>query len=249
MPSHLRNQHLFEPISAETTRAHFVSSPPQKKQKMSLTQTYYIAASARHKLGREASRPDHNLRLLVGHANLLDSLMIELADAEKKQEEWFNNTVRKASREESRHVQWAEAIEEEAEEDYSDSESDSGSESDYYDEDGDFDMIVATPRRFISAPVEISTREVDEDEEGFYDDEDDADLALTRVPSQSPPELVHDEESEDESPPTSPPQPALQYNEKEAMLTSSFYDKPQSFLAPEGDYFIQDSPAPLISSY
>jgi hypothetical protein len=242
--SHLRLQTSFEPISAETTRSHFITtSPPQEKQKMSLTQTYYIAASARSKLGREASRADHDLRLLVGHANLLDSLMLELADAEKKQEEWFNNTVRKASRsEEPRHVQWAEAIEEEAEDD---DYSDSGSESDFYDEDGDFDMVAIAPRRIISAPVQITTTEVDEedDEDIYEDEEDDAELALTRVPSQSPPELVHDEDSEDDSPPTSPPQPSLQFSNKEAMLTTSFYEKQL-----EGtQYIIQDSP--LITSY
>jgi len=242
--SHLRIQHAFEPISAETTRSHFFASPPQKKQKMSLTQTYYIAASARSKLGREASRADHDLRLLVGHANLLDSLMLELADAEKKQEEWFNSTVRKASKaEEPRHIQWADTI---AEDDEDDAESDSGSESDYYDEDGDFDMIATAPRRIISAPVQITSHELDEDEDEFYDDlEDDADLALTRVPSQSPPELVHDEESDDETPPTTPPQPPMEFSEKEAMLTTSFYDKQPSY---QPHYIIQDS-APLITSY
>jgi len=214
---------------------------------MSLTQTYYIAASARSKLGKEASRADHDLRLLVGHANLLDSLMIELADAEKKQEEWFNNTVRKASHsEEPRHIQWADSIAEEEEDD--DSESDSGSESDFYDEDGDYDMV-ALPRRIISSPVQITTTEVDdEDEEGFYDDEADEDLALTRVPSQSPPELVHDEESDDESPPTSPPQPSLPFPEKDSMLTTAFYEKQPTYLQ-EAEYFIQNSSAPLITSY
>ena len=245
--SHLRLQTTFEPISAETTRSHFVSSPPQKKQKMSLTQTYYIAASARSKLGKEACRADHDLRLLVGHANLLDSLMLELADAEKKQEEWFNSTVRQASKaQEPRHIQWADSIEEEPEED-----SDSESESDFYDEDGDFDMV-AVPRRIAQAPVQITTTEVEEDEEeeGFYDDlEDDADLALTRVPSQSPPELIYEEDSDDESPPTSPPQPTMEFSEKEAMLTTSFYAAKQqpSFL--EADYFIPESTAPLITSY
>jgi hypothetical protein len=246
--SHLRLQTAFEPISAETTRSHFFSSPPQKKQKMSLTQTYYIAASARSKLGKEACRADHDLRLLVGHANLLDSLMVELADAEKKQEEWFNSTVRQASKsQESRHIQWVDSIEEEPEED----DSDSDSESDFYDEDGDLDMVAAAPRRIVSSPVQITTTEVDEDEdeEDFYEDvEDDADLALTRVSSQSPPELVYEEDSEDESPPTSPPQPTMEFSEKEALLTSSFYAKqPSSYL--EGDYFIPESTAPLISSY
>ncbi|KAF2191343.1 hypothetical protein K469DRAFT_656145 [Zopfia rhizophila CBS 207.26] len=246
--SHLRLQQIFEPISAETTRSHFVSPPPQKKQKMSLTQTYYIAASARSKLGKEACRADHDLRLLVGHANLLDSLMLELADAEKKQEEWFNNTVRKASKaEEPRHVQWVDTIEESPEED---DESDSGSESDYYDEDGDFDMV-APPRRIVQAPVHITTTEVEEDDdEDFYDDlEDDEELALTRVPSQSPPELVHDEDSDDESPPTSPPQPAMEFSEKEAMLTTSYYDsKPEQPSYLQDGYFIPEPTAPLIAS-
>lgn len=212
---------------------------------MSLTQTYYIAASARSKLGKEACRADHDLRLLVGHANLLDSLMLELADAEKKQEEWFNSTVRKASKaEEPRHIQWADSIAEEPEEDEDDSDSDSE-----YDEDGDYDMVAA-PRRIVSSPVHITTTEVDEDDdEEIYDDlEDDEDLALTRVPSQSPPELVHDEDSDDESPPTSPPQPTLEFSEKEAMLTTSFYEKQSAYIQ-DAEYFIPESHAPLITSY
>jgi hypothetical protein len=64
---------------------------------MSITQTYYLAHKARAKLSNEAARSDHNLRLLVGHANLLDSLMIELADAEREQESWFNQSVRGAA--------------------------------------------------------------------------------------------------------------------------------------------------------
>lgn len=242
--SHLRIQSSFEPISAETTRSHYFASPPPKKQKMSLTQTYYIAASARSKLGKEACRADHDLRLLVGHANLLDSLMIELQDAERQQEAWFQSTVAKASRaEEPRHIQWADTIQEEPEEE---DDSDSDSESDFYDEDGDLDMVM--PRRIAQAPVQITTTEIDEDdEEDQYDDEeDDADLALTRVPSQSPPELVHDEDSDDESPPTSPPQPTMEFSEKEAMLTTSFYEKSQA------SYFeneIYEPTAPLITSY
>jgi len=241
--SHLRLQTSFEPFSAETTRTPFVTSPPQKKQKMSLTQTYYIAASARSKLGKEACRPDHDLRLLVGHANLLDSLMLELADAEKKQEEWFNNTVRKAAKsDEPRHIQWVDTIAESPED-----EEDSDSESEY-DEDGDYDMI-APPRRLAQAPVQITTTEVDDDdEEDFYDDlEDDADLALTRVSSQSPPELIVDDESDDESTPTTPPQATLEFSAKEAMLTTSFYDsKTQSMF---DNFSMPESAAPLITSY
>ena len=82
MPSHLRLQASFEPLSANATyQTSPPSSPPAKKQKMSLTQTYYVASTARSKLGKEANRADHNLRVLVGHANLLDNLMLDLANA------------------------------------------------------------------------------------------------------------------------------------------------------------------------
>ena len=73
--------------------------------------TYSVASTARTKLGREAQRADHDLRLLVGHANLLDTLMVELADAEREQEAWFNQSVKKASKpEEPRHIQWIDTI-------------------------------------------------------------------------------------------------------------------------------------------
>jgi hypothetical protein len=247
--SHLRIQTSFEPFTAETTRSHFVSSPPQKKQKMSLTQTYYIAASARSKLGKEAQRADHDLRFLVGHANLLDSLMVELQEAERQQEQWFNQTMAKASKaEEPRHVQWADSIAEEEEED-DDSESDSESEN-----EDDFDMI-PLPRRLAQSLVQISTVEVeeDDDEDDFYDDmEDDSDLALTRVPSQSqsPPELVYEEESDDDTPPASPPQSTLNFSDKEAMLTTTFFDaKSQSQYMGDDHPLFMDTTAPLISSY
>jgi hypothetical protein len=216
---------------------------------MSLTQTYYIAASARSKLGKEAQRADHDLRFLVGHANLLDSLMVELQDAERQQEQWFNQTMAKASKaEEPRHVQWADSIAEEEEED-DDSESDSESEN-----EDDFDMI-PLPRRLAQSLVQISTVEVeeDDDEDDFYDDmEDDSDLALTRVPSQSqsPPELVYEEESDDDTPPASPPQSTLNFSDKEAMLTTTFFDaKSQSQYMGDDHPLFMDTTASLISSY
>jgi hypothetical protein len=216
---------------------------------MSLTQTYYIAASARSKLGKEAQRADHDLRFLVGHANLLDSLMVELQEAERQQEQWFNQTMAKASKaEEPRHVQWADSIAEEEEED-DDSESDSESEN-----EDDFDMI-PLPRRLAQSLVQISTVEVeeDDDEDDFYDDmEDDSDLALTRVPSQSqsPPELVYEEESDDDTPPASPPQSTLNFSDKEAMLTTTFFDaKSQSQYMGDDHPLFMDTTASLISSY
>ncbi|KAF3770129.1 hypothetical protein M406DRAFT_354271, partial [Cryphonectria parasitica EP155] len=126
----------FTTTSSPTASSVYASPlSPFKKQKMSITQTYYLAHKARAKLSHEAAMPDHNLRLLVGHANLLDSLMLELADAEREQESWFNNSVRSASQtekqtssplsNESRHIQWADSIPEEEEEDEDDYDSSS----------------------------------------------------------------------------------------------------------------------------
>lgn len=46
---------------------------------MPVAETYFLASKARSKLSKEANRHDHNLRILVSHANLLDNLMDSLA--------------------------------------------------------------------------------------------------------------------------------------------------------------------------
>lgn len=219
---------------------------------MSLTQTYYVASTARSKLGREASRADHNLRRLVGHANLLDTLMVELADAERAQEAWFNQSVQKASKpEQPRHVQWIYTVreEEQFDDESDDDESDNGSDFDD-DDDVDVDMFTMPVRKLISAPVQISSMEVDEDED---DDEFDAEHILTRVASYPPPpDLTHeaDSDSEDESMPSSPKQSIFELSDKQrqAISTSTFYDsKPQPDL---DDYLVQQtqSQTPMIAA-
>ena len=248
MPSRLRQQTLFEPFTAESTSSVFpAQQPPAKKQKMSLSQTYYVASSARAKLSREASRPDHNLRLLVGHANLLDTLMVELQDAEREQERWFHQTVQKAQKtDEPRHIQWVDTI---VEEDNSDDESDADSDVSDSDSEYEGDFEVAIPlRRLRSPPVSVSSRileEEDEDDEEYYDDMEDApELALTRIASQhSPPELVEDSESDDESPPTSPPQAMMDFSFDEKHSLS---EKEQAAFVEHG-YFIPERNAPMIA--
>ena len=223
-------------------------SPPPKKQKMSLTQTYYLAHTARGKLSKEAARADHDLRLLVGHANLLDGLMLDLANAEQDQESWFNQTVKSASKasEEPKHIQWADTIPEEleeaVEEEFYAESSDSDSES-----DGDEEMEIAEPmalRKAPQAPVTITTADYDEDED-MEDEDYETDLALTRTSSAHPPELLHedeDSESEDDSMPPSPEMPLDAFSEKQrqAIATTSYYqplpiktDSPASL--PESD--------------
>lgn len=253
MPSHLRLQSSFEePIEAHATYQQTKSQlPPKKKQRMSLTSTYMVASTARSKLGREAGRADHNLRLLVGHANLLDSLMLELQEAEREQEAWFNQSVRKASKpEEPRRVQWLDQISEMEEADSDDEEDDASD----VDED---EMLFDIPVRKIKSPaVQISSAELeDEDSDAEYDDEfEDNELILRRSPSKhSPPELSLDDEedsdsedSEDECP--SPADTVLELSEKQrqAIATTAFYDikSQQSF----EDYMIQQPQATLISA-
>ena len=199
---------------------------------MSLTQTYYLAHTARGKLSKEAARADHDLRLLVGHANLLDGLMLDLAEAEREQESWFNQTVKGVTKaEEPKHIQWVDTIPEEAvdeaiEEDWeaeaSDNESDSSDDEDEY-------VPAIPPRRIPRQSPTVTTSEVDEDDMDMDEDYEE-ELALTRTSSAHPPELLHesDSESDDDSMPPSPPQPeipldAFSQKQRQAIATTSFY--------------------------
>ena len=209
---------------------------------MSITQTYFLAHKARAKLSREAAQPDHNLRLLVGHANLLDSLMIDLAEAEREQESWFNQSVRGASpKNGERHIQWADSVPTRSEEDWEADSSDSDSDSDDsdFDEDEDVEMadVVSLKRMPTTtttpASPQLPTIQVDEvlDDDAEEDDEEDyAALTLTRSPSHSasPPELDLDSESsEDESMPPSPPFasiPTFTQKRREHTATEAYDD-------------------------
>jgi len=241
MPSYLRNQTSFSTQTIYPTIQPTSPLPPQKKQKMSITQAYYLAQTARGKLSNEASRADHDLRMLVGHANLLDSLMLELADAEREQEGWFNQTVNGAAKAsaEPKHIAWADSIAEETEEDMESDSSDSESE---YDEDEEIDIAAPVPvpaRRAPSPPASVTNMEVDsdDDDDDYSDDgiEDYSELTLTRTSSAHPPELSHesDSDSEDDSMPPSPPQPeapldAFSEKQRQAIATTSFYEKQAS---------------------
>ncbi|KAL8918827.1 MAG: hypothetical protein Q9172_005261 [Xanthocarpia lactea] len=238
MPSILRNSIL--PSSTQTPAIVRKTTPTvlQKKQKMSLTQTYYLAHTARGKLSKEAARADHNLRRLVGHANLLDGLMLDLADAEREQESWFNQTVKGATKasESPRHIQWADSIEEAIEDDeYSDSESDS---------DDDVEEVPRIPVRRLpqeSAPAPMATVEEDSDDEMIDDEDDDQDLALTRTHSNQPPELSDesDSESDDDMPPSPPqidiPLDAFSEKQRQAIATTGYYQSKHEPIASAGD--------------
>ncbi len=244
---------------------------------MSVTQTYYLAHTARGKLSKEASQSDHNLRRLVGHANLLDGLMLDLADAEREQESWFNNTVHGAAKasEEPKHIQWAETIEESMEEDEESDAESSDSDSDSDDESIHYAKNVSFHRRSSQSVTTITAMGMDDDEDMEDDEEYEEDLALTRISSlarasSNLPELLHesDSESEDDSMPPSPPQAELQLDaltqkQREAIATTSFYQSIQdessspASLPPseqasffdEGFYLPQRQQNTIISTY
>ncbi|KAK4156052.1 hypothetical protein C8A00DRAFT_41429 [Chaetomidium leptoderma] len=250
---------------------------PRANKKMSIAQTYFLAHKARAKLSSEAARPDHNLRLLVGHANLLDSLMLELADAEREQESWFNQSVRGASHttSEERHIQWADTIVEEPEHDWQAEDAgsdDSDSDSDF-DDDEDVEMADAVSLRRIPShmmlphkaayPYGVDAEEEDEEEDYDMDDEEDfAQLALQRSASHSvsptsPPELDDDSDdsTEDESMPPSPPTVLLSAfeetpkgsNTTTATATPTDMGDKAAFYE-EGYYLPPRNPARLISA-
>jgi len=242
--------------------SHSSSVSPLKRKAMSVTQTYYLAHTARGKLSHEAAKADHNLRLLVGHANLLDSLMLDLAEAEQEQESWFNQSVKKASKtEEPKHIQWADAVVEDPEEDWQAEDADSSDSESEYDSDDDMEMEagVVSLQRVQSHNVVSSVSSMDEEE--YEDDEEDYEglqLHLTRSHSAHPPELDHDSDSsEDESMPPSPPSDALpSFSEKQQIATTSFYSKPTQSIPPseqqaffeEGFYLPQRASPSLISA-
>lgn len=217
---------------------------------MSVTQTYYLAHTARGKLSAAAARPDHNLRLLVGHANLLDSLMLELAEAEQEQESWFNQSVNKATKtQEPRHVQWADAVVEDPEEDWQAEDADLDSSDSESDSDYDFEeemeslvslhRVQSHPSAAAVSSKELEDEDTDEDDEFEDDGEEDyasLQLHLTTSHPASPPELDHDSDSssEDESMPPSPPSDTL----------PSFSEKQRSQIAT--NYYAKSSEAPSI---
>ncbi|KAI1149419.1 hypothetical protein F4825DRAFT_52046 [Nemania diffusa] len=236
-------------VSTASPSSPFHSPSPYQPQRksMSITQTYFLAHKARAKLSTEAARPDHNLRLLVGHANLLDSLMLDLADAEREQESWFNQSVRGATpKAEERHIQWADSTVED--EDWEADSSDSDDDSDM-DDDEDIEMFDAVPlsripsHLAVPASPKLHTME-EEDEEDFEEDEGSfAHLGLTRSPSHSatPPELEHDSESsEDESMPPSPPTatiPTFSQKQSESTIPTKYYSSGQDEEVDKSDFY------------
>ncbi|KAK6332194.1 hypothetical protein TWF718_002724 [Orbilia javanica] len=229
-----------------------------KQSKMSITQTFYLAHKARGKLSYEAAKSDHDLRLLVGHANLLDRLMLHLQTAEKEQDAWFNAMVRGNSTEEDESTIMDTISEEEEEEhigslaeDYPESESsEDDSEDDYEWEPSHVVSAARHPAYDYSKTVidvdEVDAEDFEEEEDGFY--------TLRRTSSHapmSPPELIEDDDSDSESAPSSPPQPTLaepifyESKNRKQFDGNGFYDSTTNTLV-ESTYYSSSNMIPAF---
>lgn len=102
------------------------------KSEMSLAETYFLATRARSKLSKAASRHDHDLRVLVAHANMLDSVMDSLAEKRRLEKSMLNTA---AAEREAANAAVAFDDEDDDEEYFSDSDSDTDSDSDEEEEE------------------------------------------------------------------------------------------------------------------
>ncbi|KAK2628527.1 hypothetical protein QTJ16_001630 [Diplocarpon rosae] len=177
---------------------------------MSLTQTYYLAHTARGKLSSEAARADHNLRLLVGHANLLDGLMLELAAAEAEQEQWFfTQSVPQASQPaEPRHIQWADTIVEEPAEDWRAEDADADADTSDTDSEGGSDDEEIEIVQLQRCPPEL---------------DHDSDSSEDEAMPPSPPSDTLPTFSDQQKPMYVPPSASIPASEQQAFFDEGFY--------------------------
>ncbi|KAI9881088.1 MAG: hypothetical protein M1830_008246 [Pleopsidium flavum] len=192
-----RRRNGFSDQSVRSSQSAIPSSnttSSRRRQSLSVAQTCYLAHTTRKKLSSEASRADHDLRVLVGHANFLDSLMIELAEATQEQNQSIPplKEVTRIVEEPIRRPIAASTVVEKPADDWEVWESDESdsSESDLGDDKGEevntTSAIPLRPGLARSDTFAVESREVDDDDEG----EDYGDLGLVRTLSHSPPQLI-----------------------------------------------------------
>ncbi|MCJ1366584.1 hypothetical protein MMC16_005713 [Acarospora aff. strigata] len=188
----------FSTLPTQPTQSQLPASKttsPPRQHNFNIAETCYLAHTTRRKLSSEASRANHNLRVLVGHANFLDSIMIELAEASRQQERQSippaRNVARVSQEPKPKAVTLITVTEKPADdwEVWESDESDS-SESDSGDDKGEImETATTVPVRPVlarSGTFAVPSKEIDEED----DDEDYDDLVLVRTLSRSPPQYV-----------------------------------------------------------
>lgn len=217
---------------------------------MSVTETYRLVHSARGKLTKEAQRSEHDLRMLVGHANLLDSLMFELDHADERQSTWYAAPQKT----------WATTTVVEEAEDEADSD-----DSDYDEEDtpapvhGKPEYRPQLHREDSNSEDAIADSDEEEEEDDDITDDEDAHnlvLALCRTNSHtghetrasSPPDLVSDSDDSDDDSPPSPPTSTISYPSAKAQDFTHLRSKPRPEDALYEDGFYIPQSAPMLAA-
>ncbi|KAI7228815.1 hypothetical protein KC330_g7740 [Hortaea werneckii] len=188
---------------------------------MSLKEAYSLAHSAQCRLNIEASRPDRNLRFVVGHLMHYESLRLRIVEIE--------HDISRDQR--AKAVQFQERMS---------GQKGSEGESRLRSQPSTGDLRKQQPRRKSPPPPPSSTAQDDEDDDELPDDlladDDDEEegLGLQRFPSgsarppQPPPDLEPDDdedEDEDDYDPPSPEEPS------EAALHFAMRNQPNEQLA------------------
>jgi hypothetical protein len=172
-----------------------------------LSETYFLAARARSKLTREASRQDHDLRVLVSHANLLDNLMDSLAKQRAAQKAQYAKAEPKVSfaipqphREpDVQVIQEEDEYEEEYDPEYEESSSDEDSEEEYEeDEEEDKFYEITHLHETGLKPMAILDEFAVEENEVDEHEEEDEDKMISPTDSLPPLSYSSGEESDEE---------------------------------------------------
>lgn len=169
---------------------------------MDITETYYLAHIARKKLTVQAARADYDLRLLVGHANLLDNLMLDLSEAERE----YEIRSKQSEKPSTRNIEFAEPTSrDDVEDDWSLEDVAVGSDvsDDDYDEDDDDSSDSYDEAEFLvnSHPITIPAprAEITITEKEINEDDDDKEEGIEEEYEEDiGPVFVDDDEEEDD---------------------------------------------------
>ncbi|RMY99435.1 hypothetical protein D0860_08298 [Hortaea werneckii] len=186
---------------------------------MSLREAYSLAHSAQCRLNIEASRPDRNLRFVVGHLMHYESLRLRIVEIEH---DISRNQRAKA-------VQFQERM----------SGQSGGEGSRLRSQPSTGDLKKQQPLRKSPPPPPSFTAQDDEDDDDLpedllADDDEEEGLGLQRFPSgsarppQPPPDLEPDDEDDDEEDDYDPPSPE---EPSEAALQFAMRNQPNEQLA------------------
>ncbi len=132
------------PYQSHTTKMSCTMTARPRCRSPQYQQVYRVASTARSKLQYEAEKSDHSLRLLVGHANLLDTFMGALSEDTER--------LRKDHQRHSKHL-----------EQLSESDSDDNEDIDSDSDGEELHLVRSPPRPAKASPPPKPTREISRD--------------------------------------------------------------------------------------